>query len=504
MGILQFDKTRRTHPNRRANWPESPDTTKNIFERRKPLRKLTVMIDQELLDETTKADHAATPTKVILLKSLLYHELVECYRFVEDVPPDTAEAVSSPYTGARPAYIGYVVLYTDNFEGYWPVTYTLGEKSITSAGVSGNFYEVARDDIADQTYDGIDAAQKRQSDMLALQVAQQSLEADLYITNRPYLYTKSRLVLGRGVTVCTPDDAITAISLYLRTQGEFIVPTGEKKFTMTLNRGMFYWVGIRELLPEAWRWFSACVYHSSGIKDDRLSYLAGAVMSRMQRALELRDQVHMAIDSETNNDINDDALGALDNLLICLMGAIDASAGVAHYILGFQKNKSRDAAWQNVGWLKQVANACPELAKIVAKDTSSRHTLTILSNLRNSIHGEPIHGITKQDSDKTETIIALPKDKEKVVLKSMNVLGGHASWGVNQLTKNFNEVNPGILVDRIFEEVIILLNDIMRHTPVDRLSHIEKANKSNKPPDDKFGEPFSEWDRTTIRWQLGF
>lgn len=226
-------------------------------------------------------------------------------------------------------------------------------------------------------------------------------------------------------------------------------------------------------------------------------------MSRMQRALELRDQVHMAIDSETNNDINDDALGALDNFLICLMGAMDASASVAHYTLGLQV-KERDAAWQNDGWLKQVSGVCPELANIFAKGSDNRHTLTILSNMRNSIHGEPIHGITKQDSDKTETIIALPKDKEEIVLRSMNALGGHASWGVNQLTKNFNEVNPGILVDRIFEEVVALLNDIMKSTPIDRLSHIEKANKSNKLPDDKFGEPFSEWNRTTIRWQLGF
>lgn len=89
-----------------------------------------------------------------------------------------------------------------------------------------------------------------------------------------------------------------------------------------------------------------------------------------------------------------------------------------------------------------------------------------------------IHGITKQDSDKIKTMIALPDDDEKTILQDMDALGGRDAWDVKQLTANFNEVNLGILVDKLFEEVIKLLNDIMKNTPVENLSYI----KNEQPP----------------------
>lgn len=502
MGIKQFNKEQRSRPYRKAHWSESPETTKDVFDGRKPLRNLMVMIDHELLDESD-GKMPDKPTKDILLKSLLYNDLVECYRYVEDTPPPSAQIVEFAYK-TEPAYVGYVVLYTDNSKGFWPVTYARNDKSLSSSAITGNLYQIARDDVRDKTYLSVDAANKRQADTLALQVAQEALETDIYITRRPYLHSGSGIVHGRSVTVCTPEDAITLVSLYLRAQQEFIIPTGQKKFTMTLNRGLFYWVGTRELLPAGWRWFSACVYHSSGTKNDKLTYLGGATLSRVQRALEFRDEVHMAISSQTNNDINDNALGGIDSVLMLLMGAVDASARVVHYVLGLDDTKSYNAAWQKDSWLKQVKAIDAKLVDVVAKNTDGWYALTILSKLRNSIHGEPIRGMTKQDSSKTETVIALPSDDEAMILRAMDALGGRDVWGVKQLTANFNEVNPGILVDKLFEEVAKLLNDIMKNTPVEKLSYIEKAKKTNSPPDDKPGDPFSEWNRTTIRWQLGF
>lgn len=502
MGITQFNKEQRSRPYRKAHWPEPPETTVDVFEGRKSLRNLTVMIDHELLDESD-AEMSDIPTKDILLKSLLYNDLIECYRYVVDTPPASAQVVEFVHK-AEPGYVGYAVLYMDNSKGFWPVTYARNDKSLSASAIMGNLYQIAYGDVADRTYADKDAADKRQADMLALQVAQESLEADIYITRRPYLYTGSGIVRGRGVTVCTPEDAITLISLYLRAQQGFIIPTGQKKITMTLNRGLFYWIGTRELLPAGWRWFSACVYHSSGTKNDKLSYLGGATLSRVQRALEFRDQVHMAISSQTNNDINDDALGGIDSVLMLLMGAVDASARVAHYVLGLDDSKSYQAAWQKDGWLKQVNAIDTGLADVVAKNTSGWYTLLILSKLRNSIHGEPIRGFTKQDSSKTETIVALPADDEKNILQAMDALGGRDKWGVRQLSANFNEVNPGVLVDKLFEEVTNLLDDLMDNTPIEKLSHIEKAQKTNGPPKEKAGDPFSEWHRQTIRWQLGF
>lgn len=503
MGIQKFDKTNRSLPRRKAHWPDSPETTESVFDRRQPLRKLRVMIDHEIFDEDTKRDVTKAPTKEILLRSLLYNDTVELFRYVVDTPPESAQKVQiRDYL--EPAYVGYVVLHTDTSRGFWPVSHSLTEKTMTSSSLRGNMYEAAFNDESNRIYTGKDAADRRKTDMLALQVAQECLEADIYITRRPYLLDGSPIVRGRGVTVCTPEDAISAVGLYLRAQYEFVIPTGEKKFTMTLNRGLFFWVGTRELLPEGWRWFSACVHHSKGAKDDKLQYLGGATLSRVQRALELRDQVYTALNSVANNDINDEALGIFDNVLTVLMGAVDATARVAHCVGGLDDAKANQAGWQREGWLKKLEKVSPELKKIIEPGTHNWHRLVILSKLRNSIHGEPIRAMTKQDSEKSETIIALPSDDEKDILASMDALGGRDAWGVKPLTFNFNEVQPGVLVDKLFEEVLTLLNDIMKNTPVENLDHLDDSSILTGPPNaDKPGDPFSEWHRKTIGWQLG-
>jgi len=507
MGVTQFNKTAKNAMWRNAVWPESPDRTDSVFDRRAPFRKLRVMIDSELFDESTTSDMRGTPTKGLLLRSLLYNDLIELYRYTE-TPPASVEPIETGNPNIEPTYEGYAVLYPQKSNGLCPVTYALDDKNASYSGVMGDLYTAARDDATDKTYTGDDAADKRQADAIAVQVADDCIDADIYITTRPYLYAPSRrIAAGRAITICQPDDAISAVSLYLRAQREFIIPTGQKKFRYHLNRGMFYWVGMRELVPETWRWFSACVHHSSGTKDDKLMYLASAVMSRMQRSLELRDQIHIGINSKTNNDINDDVLGTFDNTLMTLMGAIDASARGAHYVLGMNPAKAHNAAWQR-DWIKDVAKLDANLAAAVAKGSDNAHRLTVLTKLRNSIHGEAIKGITKQSGNKTETILGLPKDDEADILLSMDALGGRDAWGVKPLGANLNEVNPATLVDKLFEEVVILVNDLMRATPVEKLSHVQAANLTNMPPPPKDNHPtsdtFSEWNRLTIRWQLGF
>ena len=505
MGIARFDKTRDHSFGHSAHWPDSPEKTKTLFDGRKPYRKIVIMVDHELLGDESERKSDSVPDKQILLKSLLYGDMVECYRYAVGRPPETAIPLKlKSRFPEEPIYIGYAILYPKSENGHHPITYCLDEKSATYSGVDGlDTTRIARSDTEHATYVDEHAADKREADVLALQVAQK-LNADIFVTERPYLFSESGIVSGRGVTVLKPDDAITALSLYYRSQGEFIIPTGSKTFTMHYNRGLFYWVGVRELLPEAWRWFSACVHHSSGTKNDKLSYLGGATLSRMQRAIELRDQVHIAANMETNNDTNDLALMSLDNALLSIMGAIDSAARVAHYVLGFDPSRAYQAAWQKDKWTKQVRKACPDLAKVVAKNSHHYHAMTILSKLRNSIHGEPIRAITKQDFAKKELVIALPKDDEAQILAAMDALDGRAAWGVKQLSANFNELDPGMLIDRLLEVSIDLLNDLMRETPVENLSHIPAELISSPPGKHKSGDPFTEWSRVNIRWQLGF
>ena len=64
-------------------------------------------------------------------------------------------------------------------------------------------------------------ADRRERDALAADVAT-AVEADLFITERPYLFGTKRIHVP-AVTLCQTPEALAMIGLYLRSQGEFIL-----------------------------------------------------------------------------------------------------------------------------------------------------------------------------------------------------------------------------------------------------------------------------------------
>lgn len=491
------------HHHIRPTWPEAPSDAKRVFARRPSLRKLIVMADEDAI----QTENANPISKDRVLISLLANELVELYRYADDGPPDGAPQFKHPKLRQppKPVYPGWVVAYPfEEKESYWPVTYTNGPDSYGMASIIGNAPFAAYNDEANRVYEAEDAAVRRESDVLALNVAGQALQADIFITNRPYLHSNTRMAEYDGVTVCTPDEAITIISLYLRAQNQFIIDsTGI--IHMNFNRGLFYWVGTRELLPTAWRWFSACVQQSNVSGDDKLLTLGGSLLSRVSRALQERDDVHIALNMKPNNDTQDNALGSLDNVLVLLMGAVDASARVAHHVLQLQ-SRERYAAWQKTDWREEVASTCLELAEEVAPDTRSHHTLTILRLLRNSVHGAAIQGVSFLKDGRQEVLLALPSDDEEALLFAMDALGGRDTWGFHFLYPGRSHVEPAILVDKLFEEVVVMLNQLLGKTPVEQFEHVKITEVNSHPPTDEArrGGIFSELARLSIRWQLGF
>jgi hypothetical protein len=85
-------------------------------------------------------------------------------------------------------------------------------------------------------------------------------------------------------------EALALVGLYLRSQQAFIIWRGADGFgSFNMNEGLYYWVGTRELLPTAWRWFAAYVHQSNATNDATLLGLGESLLRRVQRALEARD-----------------------------------------------------------------------------------------------------------------------------------------------------------------------------------------------------------------------
>jgi hypothetical protein len=479
------------------SWPPQAEDGTSLFVGRPPFRKLSVLADATVIDDFD----ASQFTPGLILAGLLTHDFIECFRYSDTgPPPEIPRKQIEPIGEVVPGWA--VVSPPDIAYGVRDIRVSDGIRT-KDTGIMGDAIKVAARDVATPVYADMEpnaAAQRRTRDAIAAQTAE-NIGSDLFLTNRPYLRSV-RWSLARGVTPLLQAEALPFVSLYLRAQGQFIIfRSTDGRSTHTINRGLFYWVGTRELLPAAWRWFNACVQHSIAQNDDSLLLLGQSVLMRVTRALQERDKVHVALNQPQNNDVADGALSALDVCLLLLMGAVDASARVVHRILRLSGN-AHSAAWQHDQWLQKVLTAAPAFARIIGAGTTGRHALTILTTLRNSVHGEALQPLAvRNERDPLRTAVGIPARDEPVLLAAVAALGGELAWGIEQVIPGRFHADPGILLERLFPLLLDLMNSIMEATPVEKLSGVALGPSHRDPP---HGPPFDERARLSIRWQLGF
>jgi hypothetical protein len=471
-----------------------------LFLGRQQYRKLVVLLDAEVLDEVD----LSTWNKECLLAGLLTLDTVECFRYADDGPPADASRETSDFLGEHVP--GWAVLGPDlDGTGIRSVRTSKGSQ-ISDHGIMGNGPEVAARDVRANAYADLDptpAFDKRRADALAAMVAN-AIGADIFITSRAYLHAMTWNVAD-GVIFLDIDAALAALGLYLRAQQVYVTFRSPlRDATHTMNRGLFLWVGTRELLPSAWRWFAACVQHSTATGSDNLIFLGQSVLQRVQRSLQVRDDVHVGLNKPQNNDTADEALSSLDVVLLLLMGAVDATARVAHAVLGLTSRPHR-AGWQSQEWLAEVNAAAPALGGLFQPGTDETHALTILRLLRNAIHGEALQplGVGSGGRQRDRTLVSLPSSQQVELLAALSGLGGHADWGIEQLVPDRFHADPGILLEQLLPRILQLLNKIMDATPVEQLAHVSLQPSDYLPPSGPQSGPFVEMNSQSIRWQLG-
>jgi hypothetical protein len=338
-----------------------------LFAGRSRYRTLVVLLDDALLPDS----EIQTWGKNFLLAGLLSLKTIGCFRYADDGPPSNVERSFDEFMGE--CVQGWAVLGADDGSGHRGVRVATRDR-ISDSGIVGNLPVVAAADTTVGAYSDLSdaqAAERRRRDALALLVAD-AIGADLFITERAYLHEK-RWGIARGVTVVDPDSALAIVGLYLRSQDTYVTsrdPSG--RGTHTMNRGRFFWVGTRELLPAAWRWFTGCLQHSRGGGEERLVFLAQSVLQRVERALQVRDEVHVSLNRPQNNDTADEALASMDVMLLLLMGAVDATARVAHSALRITTD-IHQSGWQRKAWMKDVALRAPALRLLAAEKLLSRN-----------------------------------------------------------------------------------------------------------------------------------
>lgn len=482
-----------------VEWPDNPDawgSDESPFAPRAPLRKLRVVIDNDLY-RVPDSPYDLTPEEV--LSGLLMHEYVTCYRYADDGPPpgEPIRTVDEWTT----AYEGWVVMDPPDDQPD-----SRGIRFCTPNGITlGTAYvdrqRGARSDaVAYLDLPEALAADKREADALALQVAY-GVDADIFVTDRPYLYRSRHS--GSLVKICHPKEALAIVGLYLRSQGVYR-PFRTVRVAPKMGRDVYFTVGALELLPAIWRWGGACGQESRATGDDTLSELGGALIARMRRALEARDDLHRVLNRAQSNNTRSTMLANLDVVLLLLTAASDVTARVAHLVLQLP-GKPFDAGWQRQGWVEKVRKACSNLADLLAEGTPGFRTMSILSGLRNTIHAEVLGTLlAHQSSSPTALLFKFPQTQQLKLAEMMKNLGGHQSWGVREIRSGDLHADPGVFTDRLFACVLELLNAVMEGTPVEGLpTVVGKLPDAPPEPRDAY-DRYTETNRSSIRWQLGF
>jgi hypothetical protein len=183
-------------------------------------------------------------------------------------------------------------------------------------------------------------------------------------------------------------------------------------------------------------------------------------------------------------------------MLVMLMGAVDASARFVHVMLGLP-GQQREAGWQKPGWRSQFAGESQPLADLFGSGAPLADVLTILSRLRNTVHGQVIQATLRQNGLTRDAPVTLPAENESQILASMDNLGGQAAWGAEPAAGGGVTVDPGQFVESLFPAVIGLLNAVMAATP-------PAFVRGQRPHLDSAHPWYNERNCLSVSWQLGF
>lgn len=419
--MLRLNLDSSTGP-RSAAWPDFPSKLPTSpFQPRPALRQLSIVVDNDAL-----ADDGSGPwsARRQLAGILGRNEYIRLIRYSDDGPPAGVLTRTVPH-GPNLA-VGWVTTLTDQQVGeehFWYAdpaadgpTFAAYDRSVAD--------HVA---TAPSTAVALQSEERRRLAGVAAAVAQ-AVGPDLFITQRPHLLGLPSAVAG--LTICSVEQALALIGLYLRSQGDYRIWFAEDDgWTIAVGKRFYYWIAARDLVSQAWRWTSASSQHAQGRGNDTLLYLTLSALQRVHSALEARDVVHRMLNQPQTSQTNDDAISALELALMMLLVAVDLTAVVAHEVLNLP-GQSRRASWHHDGWRAQLANVDPALATITAPGTPERHALDILRHVRNSIHGVAITGMTAHGAGPVRSLMSLPTSTQAEVTASMTALGGLSRWGV--------------------------------------------------------------------------
>lgn len=246
--------------------------------------------------------------------------------------------------------------------------------------------------------------------------------ADAFVTGARALWSGMKQANAMSVT-----DALALVGLFLRSRDDFVVSFEPRP--LTYNRGLFYWLLARELIPSwgpAWRALDPPRPDGSSWAFNGLGH---ALIIRVDQVLRARDRVHAELNLLQDNDTSDETLFALDGLLVAADACFDVIARVLnrHWALGTDAG----ARWRSDSWVQKLLRADHKLEVAVGDGTPLSDAVALVGALRLSLHAMPLNTIAhaRGSMRDVENLLVVPPEQQTVIEEIFDSRGGDAAWG---------------------------------------------------------------------------
>jgi hypothetical protein len=185
-----------------------------------------------------------------------------------------------------------------------------------------------------------------------------------------------------------------------------------------------------------------------------------------------------------------DVLYHLDAMLLWLGSVLDITAHIADHAYGLA-TPSHLVGWRRKDWRKKLARAAPALFNATEPGSTERAVIDLIASFRNTIHGEPVSGVTYSSGGDERGLIQLPNTVEAEAVDACSVLGGKEKWGY--VREGIEPVaalwDPYVLVQMIVPSAATVINSLMDKTEVERLPGVAGKSLVATRPTDGFFEP---------------
>jgi hypothetical protein len=432
--------------------------------RAKPLR---ILVSPEV--EREIGDKLSPPALLIAHE---HHPMVEVYRYSSDALWHvSADAVDEP----RDALPLRVTKGSDwqKMAGIWP--YAQWQSLSQIVGVPHESLVILRTAIA--------------------------LDCDLVVTTTDSVLSHRQLAVVGDANPLEPIDAVALLGLYLRAHGDFAIEQ-RSGYSMRVDRGLFYSLAARRLVPGWQRWLAGAAHSSRVTKDERLLMIALSFFQRLDRCLRARDAVQVQMQLPPDADSADEALAQLDILLLFMGGCFDGIARVVDSALG-QGTEPYEIGFRRRRWLASTSSNCHAIGSIVEGDSSGRALIDLVGLMRNSVHSVALQTIRVRDeAGDDRNLAALPREQAAQVAAATERLGGLTQWGLTRLQNNQFILDPAVFVESVLHHALPIMAALVAATPVERLPGVAGASMDALPIDTS--SPYASDDiQQRIGWLVG-